>query len=88
MAKAAVKSDCCLKFGKSNSCSEKQNNKKDNSDTRECSMMLTCGICGFLATEPLAVKPLASTSVEKPVLLYIIGNLPAYSSSDWKPPKV
>jgi hypothetical protein len=51
-------------------------------------MLLTCGICGFLTEEPVTVKPVFFTSIQKPVLNYKMGNLPGYSTSDWKPPKV
>ncbi|MGF7081698.1 hypothetical protein [Mucilaginibacter sp. UYCu711] len=83
-----VKSDCCKKADAKSSCHHKKSEKKDDCDTGKCSMFLTCGICGFLAIEPLTVKPAYATSIDQPVQLYKIGNATGHLSADWKPPEV
>ncbi|MES2378102.1 MAG: hypothetical protein V4553_16050 [Bacteroidota bacterium] len=83
-----VQFDCCKKVDAKSTCHHKKSDKKNDCDTRTCNMLLTCGICGFLAIEPLTVKPASFTSIDQPVQLYKIGNATGYPSADWKPPKV
>jgi hypothetical protein len=80
-----VKLDCCKKQTKT--C-ERVPEKKDDCSNGNCSMLLTCGICGFLAIEPLTVKPASFISIDQPVQLYKIGNAAGYLPADWKPPQV
>jgi hypothetical protein len=81
-----VKSDCCNKSGITTSC--KKDHKKGKDPVKSCSMLLTCGICGFLAVAPVVVKPATHITIESPVAIYKIGNTSGYLSSDWKPPRV
>jgi hypothetical protein len=83
-----VKFDCCKKLDAKNICHHKKSEKKDDCAAQGCSMFLTCGICGFLAIDPLTVKPAYATSIDQPVQLYKIGNATGHLSADWKPPKV
>jgi hypothetical protein len=78
---------CCHKESKGLNCQHKQNQQKDDCG-QGCSMMLYCSTCGFLKEEPVTIKPVFFTSIQKPALIYKMGNLPGYSTSDWKPPKV
>jgi hypothetical protein len=80
----AEKMDCCKKLIKKDSC----NNKKDDRNNGKCTMLLTCGICGFLTIEPTRVKAATFITLQKPVTTYQIGNTVGYFPSDWKPPKV
>lgn len=78
---------CCEKFGKTEKC-PKSGQKQDNCDGQACSMLLTCGICGFLTVEPVTVKPATFIIIKNPVTTYKAGNPAGYFPSDWKPPKV
>jgi hypothetical protein len=78
------KMDCCKKLNKTDNCKP----KKDDCTDGKCSMLLTCGICGFLTIEPTRVKPATFVTLQEPVATYQIGNAAGYFPSDWKPPKV
>ncbi|NNU34009.1 hypothetical protein HK413_07290 [Mucilaginibacter sp. S1162] len=80
-----VKLDCCKKQTKA--C-KRTPEPKDDCAAGNCSMLLTCGICGFLTVDPVNVKPALVINIASPVTIYKMGNVPGYSSSDWKPPKV
>ena len=83
-----VQIDCCKKADAKSACHHKKSEKKEECPKQGCSMFLTCGICGFLAIEPLTIVPTSFTSIDQPVQLYKIGNATGYPSADWKPPQV
>jgi len=80
---AAVKM-CCHKSTKNNGggCD------KNNCNNEACTMMLSCGICGFLVVEPLTIKPIIAKHIDKSFCTYNTGDIAAYHPDNWKPPKV
>lgn len=78
------KMDCCKKLSKATNCKK----EKDDCTDGKCTMLLTCGICGFLTVEPTRVKAATFVILQEPVISYHIGNAAGYFPSDWKPPKV
>lgn len=83
-----AKKICCDQMTGKSACHQhkKQDPKKDCED-QGCTMMFSCSVCGFLIVEPLRIQANFSTYLPKPVSLYKIGDLTAYHSPDWKPPK-
>ncbi|MDB5001779.1 MAG: hypothetical protein JWQ34_4 [Mucilaginibacter sp.] len=88
VAAQTVKFDCCKKLNAKSACRHKKSDQKDDCTGLNCNMLLICGIGGFLAIEPLAIKPALAISLDKPVQLYKIGNSTGHLSANWKPPKV
>lgn len=85
--KQAVKKDCCAKMGK-NACKHTPSKSADDDCAKPgCMMFLTCSYCGFIITEPLALKSTYATQIPKPSILYTAGDLSAYHPSNWKPPR-
>lgn len=87
----AEKPMCCNKMhtktGKPACHDQKSENQANNCNKQGCSMMLTCSICGFLAVEKVQIQPSMPNYIPQPVPLYKIGDITAYHTSDWKPPK-
>jgi hypothetical protein len=85
------KNDCCRKMGDGNAQSGCRNKKgrqqNDGCGKQSCNMLLSCTACGFFGVEPIRLSPKRANTIQQPVPLYKIGNLTAYHSSDWKPPK-
>lgn len=77
---------CCEKM--TGKCGHTQKHGESKGcDKQGCPMMFSCSICGFLKVENIRLQTAPVYSLSKPVPLYIIGDLSAYPSSDWKPPK-
>ncbi|HVW98078.1 MAG TPA: hypothetical protein VHA56_19060 [Mucilaginibacter sp.] len=83
-----AKDMCCMK--KNAGACNRNKSEKQNKDCEKhgCAVMFSCSTCGFLRTERLQLKETFAKHIPKPVSLYIIGDLSAYHSSNWKPPKV
>lgn len=82
-----VKKDCCKKMA-AMACHHKPA-KKQSKDCDEpfCTMMFSCVTCGFLVKERMQIVQVKAAFLPKPVPLYKIGDLSAYHSSCWKPPR-
>lgn len=94
MVKMAVdvpaKRSCCAQMGSKMACQHSKGKTSDmpnGCDKPGCAMMLSCSICGFLAVEPVVIKPVFARLLPKPVLTYKIGMLYTYQPANWKPPK-
>jgi hypothetical protein len=83
--------DCCREMGATNTkygCHENKSGKQgDGCGKQNCNPMLSCSVCGFFGVVAIRLLPRRVNMLKKPAPLYIIGNLTAYHSSDWKPPK-
>jgi hypothetical protein len=64
-----------------------QEQHQKNCGKQACLMLFSCTLCGFIIVEPLRFLAHFTTYTEKPISLYSIGELSAYHTSDWKPPK-
>jgi hypothetical protein len=87
-AAPVAKINCCHKTAKTSFCHNKSADQKDGCKDEGCNMILSCSLCGFLITETVTIKQVPLAPIAKPVLIYKIGNLSGYATSDWKPPKV
>lgn len=87
-AQPTTKHMCCRQMSSKMMCAKKTKGQENGCSKQGCTMVFTCGLIGFVITEPLSVKLNALRFVEKPVSLYKIGDLSAYHASNWKPPKV
>lgn len=82
----AAAQTCCEKMTGKCGHAKKQGENR-GCDKQGCAMMFSCSICGFLKTDNVQLQTAPVYSLSKPVSLYIMGNLSAYTSPDWKPPK-
>lgn len=85
-----TKTDCCEQMKGNTACHHNKKGTTPDGDRGKpcCTMLFTCSMCCFLIVDPVAIKPGFATVIPKPAALYKIGDLAAYPSSDWKPPKV
>ena len=83
-----AKKKACSKSAGMQGCKhhKKQSETKDFGST--CALIFSCGMCGFLAIEPVQVKACTFYQIEKPVTPYKIGNLSEYHQTGWQPPEV
>lgn len=56
-------------------------------DEPGCPMMFFCSMCGFVVEGVTTILPPRADLLPKPVVHYVTGNLTAYHSDNWKPPK-
>ncbi|CAN5525337.1 hypothetical protein BH09BAC6_BH09BAC6_03500 [soil metagenome] len=85
----AKKAGCHRMMAMKNSCPKAKDHRSQNGCNKmACEMMFLCSMCGIVLPQPLILKPALAVYPTKPVSLYKIGDLSAYHSSNWKPPKV
>jgi hypothetical protein len=83
MQTSTVKS-CCHKAAKDVPCNH---NPKNDCSQGMCNTF-TCNTCGFLKADLMRITPPVATVKKADAIPYYLGNLSAYSSPKWQPPKV
>jgi hypothetical protein len=88
MNQVPAKAMCCQKMSdKAPAKNHRSNGKENDCGKNGCPMMFSCSVCGFFTVQSLKIQPVIAGNLMKPVPLYKIGDLSAYYSSNWKPPK-
>lgn len=70
-------------------CRKQQKQTSDNDCAKStCNMMMSCGTCGFVITQSIAISPAMLHLNNQMAHPFIVGELSDYKSNDWNPPKV
>jgi hypothetical protein len=83
-----AKKASCTKSAGMLGCKHHKKQSATNDCGSTCALIFSCGMCGFLAIEPVQVKARTFYQIEKPVTHYKIGNLSEYHPTGWQPPEV
>lgn len=82
------KGGCCQCMAGKPMCHHSKNKEqKDGCEKSGCSMLSSCGACGFLAVETVTIKVVASDVICDQVSFYWLGCVTTYATDSWKPPK-
>lgn len=78
---------CCTEKTHKDCCKQQKQRSDKDCAKGNCNAMLSCGTCGFIATQPVSFLPAVIDLSQQPAHPSLIGVLSDYYGKDWNPPK-
>jgi len=78
---------CCKQKAHKDGCKQQKQNADNDCAKESCNAMLSCGTCGFIVNQPLAVLPAVIYLPWRSAHPFVIDALSDYHANGWNPPK-